>query len=343
MGRRKIGGTNRCFVIAEIGVNHNGDFSTALELIDAAAAAGADAAKFQTFDPQTLAIRNAPTAGYQRARTGAESQRAMLEKLALSRDVYPELIARCASLNIEFLSSPFSQEDADFLARLDVPAFKIPSGELTNLPLLQHTARFRKPMLVSTGMATEVEVARAVATIREIDDPPIVLLHCVSVYPAPITKANVRAMVRLRDAFGLEVGFSDHVTQHEAALAAVALGAKVVERHLTLDSTAKGPDHAISSSPEDLTSYINRIRHVESALGHGVKEPAEEERDVRDVARKSVAAAVDIDRHHLLTTSDLTLQRPGTGVPPSAMSQLVGKRTKGRISAGTLIEWEMVE
>ncbi len=298
LGKRHIGEGQPCFVIAEAGVNHGGDPLVASELIDAAADAGADAVKFQTFSPERLVSPDAPKATYQVRSTGRGTQAAMLGELTLSPDIYIGLKAKAEARGIEFLSSPFSEEDADFLQGLDLVAFKLGSGELTNTPLLRHVATYTKPMLLSTGMATENEVEAAVAAIGA--QASLVLLHCVSAYPAPVEEVNLRAIRTLRERFGVPVGYSDHSLELEPGLGAVALGAVVVERHLTLDRSARGPDHAMSSLPEEFATYVASIRRLEAAMGEGKKVPAPSELDTARAARKSLFAARDVEEGHVL-------------------------------------------
>ena len=261
IGERQIGEGAPCFLIAEAGVNHNGDPEQARRLVDAAADAGSDAVKFQTFRSEHLASPQAPKADYQHRSTDAgESQLDMLRRLELPRSAYPVLQARCAERGILFLSSAFDEADADFLAQLGAPAIKIPSGELTNLPFLAHAARRGLPLIVSTGMAALREVEEAVAAIREAGGRGLVLLHCVSRYPAPAAHANLRAMRTLADAFGVPVGFSDHTPGIAVAVAAAALGAHVIEKHLTLDRSLPGPDHSSSLDPREFRALVEHCR-----------------------------------------------------------------------------------
>ena len=290
-----IGEHQPAFIIAEIGVNHNGDLDLACQLIDIATDAGASAVKFQTFKTEKLVTRQAAKADYQTRTTGGEeSQYEMLKRLELSPADYEAVLEYCQHRNILFLSTPFDEDSADFLEQLGVCAYKIPSGEITNLPYLAHIAAKGKPMIVSTGMSTLGEVETAVDTIRENGNPAIVLLHCVSQYPAPYEASNLYAMSTLAQAFSVPTGFSDHTMGIEIALAAVALGARVIEKHLTLDRDLPGPDHRASAAPEEFKAMVAGIRKVEAALGDGIKRPAACESDVRTVARKSLVAAVNI-------------------------------------------------
>jgi N-acetylneuraminate synthase/N,N'-diacetyllegionaminate synthase len=321
---RRIGGGEPVYVIAEAGVNHDGDVGRALALVDAAADAGADAVKFQTFDPAALASGDAPLADYQRDAGESGSQRAMLERLALAEADFERLAARARERGIAFLSTPFDEGSAGVLERIGVPAFKVGSGELTNLPLLRSLAARGRPLLLSTGMATLEEVGAAVDAIRGAGDPALALLHCVSSYPAPLDQANLRAIATLREAFGVPVGYSDHCMELEASVAAVALGAVLVERHLTLDRGAPGPDHAMSSEPAELAELVRRIRRVESALGDGVKAPQPAEAGTRDVARRSLVATRDLSAGERVGAGDVAIKRPGGGLAPDDLGRVVG-------------------
>ena len=340
---RAIGDGHPCFVIAEAGVNHNGDPRLAGELVRVAAEAGADAVKFQTFAAERLATAAAPKASYQVARTERdESAQAMLRRLELDRDDHVQLIADCKSAGVMFLSSAFDEGSADMLDELGVDAFKVPSGEITNVSYLRHVAAKKRPLIVSTGMSTLEEVEVAVAAIRETADVPFVLLHCVSLYPAPLAGTNLRAMETMRARFGVPVGYSDHTEGLTAALAAVALGAAVIEKHITVDRALPGPDHAASLEPDELRALIQGIRGVESALGDGVKRPLPEEAETAVVARKSVVAATDIQAGAAIERDMLAIKRPGTGLPPAKLDWVVGRAARRAIPAGTVITEDMV-
>lgn len=340
---RRIGGGARCFVIAEAGVNHNGKRELAFALVDAAAKAGADAVKFQTFDPSALASASAPKAEYQKARSEGASQREMLEALTLPREVYVELKRHAEAQGLVFMSSPFDEGSARFLAGLDVPAFKIASGELTNHPFLRLIAGWRKPMLVSTGMATLDEVRGALEAIREAGDPPVALFHCVSSYPATAADANLRAMGTLRETFGVASGWSDHMLGIHLSTAAVALGAEILEKHLTLDRSLPGPDHAASTEPAEFGAMIAQLRDIEASLGSGVKQPVPAELGVAAVARKSLHFAADLPRGTVLTEAHLVALRPGTGVPPSAQRAMLGRRLAKDVRAGAMLAEQDLE
>ena len=340
---RKIGPGHPCFIIAEAGVNHNGDMELARQLVSAAVDAGADAVKFQTFKAEHLATADAPKAEYQVRNTGeSESQFDMLRRLELTEDDHRQLQEYCSELGILFMSSPFDEQSADLLADLDVPVFKIPSGEITNLPYLAHIAKKGRPMIVSTGMADLGEVESAVRTIRDCGNQSYVLLHCVSNYPSKAEDTNLRAMGTLSTAFGAPVGYSDHTMGAEVAIASIALGACIIEKHLTMDRTLPGPDHTASLEPGDFAGMVRGIRSVETALGHGRKEPAESESSTAQVARKSLVAAVDIRAGQPLTPESVTVKRPGTGLPPAMLSHILGRQARESIPAGSLIALEML-
>jgi N,N'-diacetyllegionaminate synthase len=338
-----IGAAHPCFVIAEAGVNHNGDLAVARALVDAAVAAGANAVKFQTFRAERLVTLEAPKAEYQQRTTGSgESQFAMLKRLELSERHHRDLMAYCEAQGILFLSTPFDETSADFLETLGVSAFKLPSGEITNLPFLQHVARKGKPIILSTGMATLAEVAQAVDAIWQEGNRALVLLHCVSNYPAEPADSNLRAMTTLRDAFGTLAGFSDHTMGDAIALASVALGASVVEKHLTLDRTLPGPDHQASMEPDAFREMVRRIRDVEAGLGSGAKYPVASEAAVARVARKSLVAARAIPAGTVLGPEMIVIRRPGTGLAPDQLASVIGKRTVVDVQAGTLLTREML-
>jgi N-acetylneuraminate synthase/N,N'-diacetyllegionaminate synthase len=338
IGAREIGPPHPCYVIAEAGVNHNGDVSLAHSLVDAAAETGADAVKFQTFDPGRLVSERAPKAEYQKQTTGtAESQKTMLEALVLSRPAHRELAAHARERGLQFLSSPFDEESADFLMELDLPAFKIPSGEVTNLPLLRHIARFGRPLLVSTGMCEMAEVSEAMDAIRIAGDPPVALLHCVSNYPADPRSANLRAMPSLAAAFGVPVGWSDHTMGIDIALAAVALDACVLEKHLTVSRSLPGPDHRASLEPQEFARLVRGVRAVELARGDGIKRPQDEELGTREVARKSLHWTRALAKGHCVDLTDLICLRPGHGVPPGRLDQVVGCRLLRDVEEGAMV------
>lgn len=345
IGDRDIGPGRPAYVIAEAGVNHNGDPLMAKRLIEVAALAGADAVKFQTFRAARLVSPSAPKAEYQLRNTDAgESQFEMLERLELSPAAHRELQDLCAAHGITFLSTAFDEESADLLEELAVPAFKISSGDLTNLPLVAHVARKGKPVILSTGMADLAEVDQALRVLREaVATPQVALLQCVSNYPAHPAEVNLRAMRTMAVAFGVPVGYSDHTEGIEVALASVALGACIVEKHFTLDRNLPGPDHRASLEPAELAAMIRGIRRVEAALGDGRKAPAESELDTARVARRSLTAARDIPAGTRLTRELVVAQRPGTGLPPAMMPYLLGRTLRVSVPAGSILTMEMLD
>jgi len=331
------------FIIAEAGVNHNGDLELARLLVDVAVRAGANAVKFQTFKADKLVSVNAPKAEYQRQTSDAtESQYDMLRRLELSLEAHKYLFAYCTRKNILFMSTPFDEDSANVLDELGVTAFKIPSGEITNLPLLTHIARKDKPMIVSTGMSTLGEVETAVNTVESAGNANIVLLHCVSNYPADPADVNLRAMHTMATAFDVPIGYSDHTQGIEVSLAAVALGACVIEKHFTLDRGLPGPDHAASLEPAELAEMVRCIRIVELSLGNGRKKPATSEADTTAVIRKSLVAECDLTTGTILRDAMIGIKRPGTGLPPAMRSLLIGKTLTRDVARGTLLTLEMI-
>lgn len=342
IGERIVGKDQPCFIIAEAGVNHNGDLNLAHQLIDVATQAGADAIKFQTFKAENLTTLDAPKAAYQLEATSAsESQYEMLRRLELDADAHRELIVHCRDKKILFLSTPFDEASVDLLETLGVSAYKTPSGEITNLPYLAQIASKNKPMIVSTGMAFLGEVETAVRTIENAGNPSPALLHCVSNYPADPSDINLRAMRTMAQAFNVPVGYSDHTLGIEVALAAVALGACIIEKHFTLDRNLPGPDHQASAVPAELAALVRGIRIVEASLGDGRKLPSLSEANTVAVARKSLIAACDISANVKLTEKMITIKRPGTGLPPAMREYLIGRVTRTSISAGALLNLDM--
>jgi N-acetylneuraminate synthase len=314
-----------------------------LRLVDVAADAGADCVKFQTFRADKLAVEAAPKAAYQAAATGAsESQLAMLRKLELPEQAWTNIAARCAERGIEFLSTPFDEDSAAFLDTLGVRRFKVPSGELTNLAFLARLARYGKPVLLSTGMADLEEVRLAVQALKDAGAGEVTVLHCVTDYPADPADANLRAMATMAREFGVAIGWSDHMPGNEVAFAAAALGANVIEKHFTLDRTLPGPDHAASMEPAELAALVAGVRKIERALGDGKKIPTARELANRAVVRRSLVAAIDIPRGAAITEAMIAARRPGDGLPPAMLPQLVGRRAMRDIRAGTLLSREML-
>lgn len=334
-------GRSPTFIIAEAGVNHNGSVELAFELVAAAKACGADAVKFQTFSADRLVTRTASKAAYQKSAVpGEDSQYAMLKSLELGADDFRRIIACCEQHGIEFLSSPFDEPAADLLAGLGMRVFKVPSGEITNLPFLRHIAAKGREVILSTGMSSLGEVETAVTMLQGAGATALTLLHCVTEYPAPCDQINLAAMHTLATAFRLPVGYSDHTAGIEIPIAAVALGATVIEKHFTLDTGMDGPDHNASLDPTDFTRMVGAIRNVERAIGDGRKQPAACEIPNIDVVRKSVVAARDIRIGELIGQADLTLKRPGSGLPPSALERVIGRTARRDIARDDLIDWQ---
>lgn len=327
------------YIIAEAGVNHNGDLALAKKLVDCAARAGADCVKFQTFCAEQVVSAAAPKAEYQKETTGSEeSQLDMVKKLELSYDAFVILKEYCQSQGIDFLSTPFDLTSIRFLDRLGVPFWKIPSGEVTNYPYLAEIGRTQRPVVMSTGMCTLSEVGAAMEVLRSYGTEDIRLLHCNTEYPTPFENVNLRAMETLRQEFGVTVGYSDHTQGIEIPIAAVVLGAEVIEKHFTLDRNMEGPDHKASLEPNELADMISGIRHVEQALGTGEKVPSPSEKKNMAIARKSIVAARPIKKGEILSESNLTTKRPGTGICPMRWLEVLGTRAVRDFTEDELIE-----
>jgi N,N'-diacetyllegionaminate synthase len=328
-------------VIAEAGVNHNGELTVARRLVDVAAEAGADLVKFQTFSADRLVTAQAQKATYQ-ATDGdpGESQHAMLRRLELTPAMHRELLAHCRARGIGFFSTAFDIESLDVLAALGLTRFKIPSGEITNLPYLRHVGGFGKPLIMSTGMATMEEIGAALAVLEKAGTAreSITVLHCNTQYPTPMVDVNLRAMLDIHDHFGVQVGYSDHTLGIEVAIAAVALGATIIEKHFTLDRAMPGPDHKASLEPAELAAMVAAIRHVECALGDGVKRPSASELPNRAVARKSLVAACVIHKGEPFTAANIAVKRPGSGLSPMHFDEVLGRGAPRDFLADEMIE-----
>lgn len=328
-------------IIAEAGVNHNGDMELARQLIDIAADAGADIVKFQTFKADRLVTVHARKADYQTQTTDAdESQHAMIRRLELSREMHAELIAHCRSREIAFFSTGFDIDSLEMLDKFGMDRYKIPSGEITNLPYLRHVGKYGKPIIMSTGMATLHEVGAALRVLEEAGTPRdrITVLHCNTEYPTPMRDVNLRAMVTLRETFGVTVGYSDHTLGIEVPIAAVALGAAVIEKHFTLSRSLSGPDHKASLEPGELKAMVAAIRNIEQALGDGVKQPSASESKNRLVARKSLVASCAIRAGELFSATNLLAKRPGTGLSPMHWDEVIGSKAPRDFAADEMIE-----
>jgi len=333
IGSRRVGPGEPCFVIAEAGINHDGDPTLAAELLDAAAAAGADAFKIQTHFPEHEMLRGGATAAYV-----GESLFDLLTRTALSREAHVELRDRAAKKGIVFLSTPFSREAADFLESIGVPAFKTGSGELTNLPLQQHIARKHRPMIISTGMSTPEEIDRTVQTVRA-EGTPFALMHCTSTYPTPYEHVELGCINWLHDLYGVPVGFSDHTLGGYMALAAVASGAALFEKHFTTSRSLPGPDQQGSMEPRELEDVVRGIRAIERARG-ATKKIQPGEQDVRNMAHHSVVSIRDIAAGATIAAGDVWAKRPGTGIPARQLGEVVGRKTNHAIAKDRLITWD---
>ncbi|MEL0007950.1 MAG: N-acetylneuraminate synthase [Luminiphilus sp.] len=337
--------THRVLIIAEAGVNHDGNIEQALRLVDVAADAGADLVKFQTFDANALATANAELAAYQEQASECENQSrtgqlAMLQRLQLSEQDHMTLIAHCETRGIGFFSTAFDLESLDFLARLGAERFKVPSGEITNLPYLRRIASFQKDVIMSTGMAELSEIGEAIDCLKAAGLPKdkITLLHCTTEYPAPIEEVNLRAMQAMADKFGVAVGYSDHTDGIDVAIAAVAMGASVIEKHFTLDKNLPGPDHSASLEPEALNAMVEGIRRIECALGSAQKQCTVSERKNIHLVRKSIVAARAISADEVFSEENLTVKRPATGLSPMLWDGVIGKRASRPFMPDEVIE-----
>ncbi|OFZ16604.1 MAG: N-acetylneuraminate synthase [Bdellovibrionales bacterium GWA2_49_15] len=318
----------KTYIIAEAGVNHNGDLKLAKKLVDVAVDAKADAVKFQTFKTEKIVTKSASKAAYQNANEKQSStQFEMLKKLELSHPDHHELFAYCEKRQIQFLSTPFDLESADFLCKLGVPIFKIPSGEITNLPLLKKIAGFKKSVILSSGMSTLDDIQNALEVLRKYgcSKEDISVLHCCTEYPTPFNAVNLNAMQTIREKFNVKVGYSDHTRGTSIPIAAVALGAQIIEKHFTLDKNLAGPDHLASLDPAELRYMVQEIRNIELALGDGLKLPAEVELKNMQVVRKSIVAAKKIKKGEIFSEENLTVKRPGTGISPLHWDEFIGR------------------
>lgn len=338
----------KTFIIAEAGVNHNGSEELALELVDVAARCGADAVKFQTFTAEKLVRPGAEKAEYQKRETGAGDQFDMLKQLEMSEELHRKLVRRCAERNIEFMSTPFDEEAADFLVSLGMQRIKVPSGEITNHPFLEYLAAKNVPMIISTGMANLQEVEESVEVVRAARarhgflaplDAFLSILHCTSNYPASVDDVNLRAMQTIGTATGMPVGYSDHTAGVAISAAAVAMGATIIEKHFTLDKNLPGPDHKASLEPDELALMIRHIRDIERALGSAVKAPMPNELPVRALVRRSLTTIVPVRKGQTLAPEHVALLRPGNGIAPKDLARAIGKPAARDLDAGTTLTW----
>lgn len=330
---------SKVFVIAEAGVNHNGDIENAKKMIDIAVQAGADAVKFQTFKAEKLVCKTAEKAEYQKITTSAEeNQFDMLKKLELTESMHEKLSEYCLQKGIQFLSTPFDVESIEYLDRLGISIMKIPSGEITNYPYLKKIGHTKKKVIISTGMSELEEVEAAVKVLRDNGSEDITVLHCNTEYPTPFLDVNLRAMITLKNKLGLDVGYSDHTPGIEVSIAAVALGATVIEKHFTLDKNMEGPDHKASLEPEELIVMVQAIRNVENALGTGIKSPSSSEKKNITIARKSIVAKRKIVKGELFSEDNLTTKRPGNGISPMRWNDIIGTYANRDYNIDELIE-----
>ena len=331
---------NKVFIIAEAGVNHNGSIELAKKLIEKGAEAGVDAVKFQSFKANKLVTVNAEKADYQVANIGKndENQYVMLKKLELDYDKHQELMDYAKSKGVMFLSSAFDLESIDLLVDLDLSVFKIPSGEITNLPYLRKIAQTNKPVILSTGMATLGEIEAALEVLKNNGTTDVTILHCNTEYPTPMSDVNLTAMNTMKDAFKVKVGYSDHTLGIEIPIAAVALGAEVIEKHFTLDKTMDGPDHKASLEPDELKQMVKSIRNIEQSLGTGVKTPTESERKNKQIARKSIVAKMPIKMGEIFSEENLDIKRPGTGISPMLWDEMIGSKSTKDYQTDELIK-----
>jgi N,N'-diacetyllegionaminate synthase len=328
-------------IIAEAGVNHNGNLDRAKQLIDAASTAGADLVKFQTFSANRLVTRTATKAEYQTQTTDKqESQHEMLRRLELSPDMHRELIGHCAARNIGFFSTAFDIESIDLLVSLGQDHFKIPSGEITNLPYLRQIGHLGKDVILSTGMATLGEIESAIEVLEQAGTPraSITVLHCTTEYPTPMAEVNLRAMQGIKTALGVDVGYSDHTPGIEVAIAAVAMGACVIEKHFTIDCNLPGPDHKASLEPDGLRAMVAKIRNIEIALGDGIKRLTPSEARNKPVMRKSLVASRSIKAGEIFSTKNITVKRPGTGISPMHLDEVIGRTAPREFFEDDLID-----
>lgn len=330
---------NKTLIIAEAGVNHNGSLDLAKKLVDKAVYANVDIIKFQTFRAKDLTTKNAQKAEYQKKNlSGEDTQYKMLKKLELKKEEFIELKEYCRAKSIEFLSTAFDLKSIDFLTALGMKRWKIPSGEITNLPYLIKVAKLNKPVILSTGMSTMDDIKRALNVLKDNGTSAITVLHCTTEYPTPFNDVNLNAMLTIKNEFDIPVGYSDHTKGIEVSIAAVALGARVIEKHFTLDRSMEGPDHKASLEPDELKAMVDAVRNIEFALGNGIKQPAESEKKNIAIARKSIIAKKNIKVGETFTEENLTVKRPGNGISPMRWFEVLGKTAKRNFKEDELIE-----
>ncbi|MFX1506533.1 MAG: N-acetylneuraminate synthase [Promethearchaeota archaeon] len=343
IGSKRISQESSVFIVAEAGVNHNGDIDLAKQLIDIASEAEVDAVKFQTFVAEEVVTSDAGTARYQQKITGKEKQIDLIKGFELPLEAFRELYAYAHDKGLIFLSTPFDLISVDFLAKIQIPAFKIPSGEIVNPLMIKRIAKYKLPVILSTGMATLGDIERALLVLQRYSITEVLLLHCVTSYPTPIDQANIRMIPTLRKTFNILVGFSDHTLGTTAAIAAVSLGAKAIEKHFTLDRELPGPDHKASLEPEELKQLVSQIRETEAALGSGIKTLMANEAEIKRIARRSIVAARDLNAGEVLSEENLSLKRPEDGLPPQYLDLVIGKRLKSDIKMDQRLSFNDIE
>ena len=331
-------GKNSTFIIAEIGVNHNGDIDLAKKMIKSASECGVDAVKFQTFKSEDLVTENAKTADYQQKNTNENSQLEMLKKLELSFDDFRELKDYALKHDVLFISSPFDIDSVDLLEKLEVPLYKLGSGELTNFELIDHVQKTDKPIIISTGMATMDEIQETYDFIKNKEN--LIMLHCITGYPTEFSEANLNFIKTLQSKFNVPIGFSDHSPGIELPIAAVALGACVVEKHFTLDKNLEGPDHKASLNPKEFKAMVDAIRNIEVAMGDGIRTFSENELEIKKVARKSIVLNEDVSKGTSIKRDMLSIKRPGTGIPPKFIEDVVGRKAINDLKANSVLKWD---
>ena len=334
----------RTYIIAEAGDNHNGDIGLAHRLVEEAKKCGCDCVKFQTFSAESLVTQKAEKANYQKKNTGNnDSQYSMLKKLELKAKDFIELKLHCDDLGIDFLSTPFDVQSVDLLEQIGVAKYKLSSGDITNMPLLKYIARKEKTIILSTGMCVMDEVKEAVNWIEEENNHNIILLHCTSNYPTPFEDVNMRAMLTLKESFSYPVGYSDHTEGIIIPIMAVSMGARVIEKHFTLDKSLEGPDHKASLNIWELRDMVEAIRNIEAAMGDGVKLPVSQELETRIAARKSLVAGHDMMAGHIIEEKDISVKRPGSGIAPKYIKEIIGKKLVKKVMKDELLDWSLLE
>ena len=332
---------NHTFIIAEIGVNHNGNVELAKEMIKSASECGVDAVKFQTFNSEDLVTETVKTAEYQKENTNENSQLEMLKKLELTFEDFKELNEFASNHDVMFISSPFDIKSVDLLEKLNVPLYKLGSGELTNYELIDYVQKTNKPMIISTGMASFDEIKETYDYIENKDN--LTMLHCITGYPISFNEANLNFIKTLQNEFDVPIGFSDHSPGIELPIAAVALGACVIEKHFTLDKNLKGPDHKASLNPKEFKAMVDAIRNVEVAMGDGIRTFSDNENNIKKVARKSIILNEDVHEGTIIEKSMLTVKRPGTGIAPKYIDEIIGKKIIKDLAANTVLKWDYLE